>query len=66
MNPNEHLRRELIITVKQRNTSILTELERKCTEEWEIFPKCRYAKLVTSYPRRLDAVVAAKGDSTKY
>ena len=29
-------------------------------------PKSRRAKLVTSYPRRLEAVIAAKGASTKY
>ena len=31
------------------------------TEEWEKLPKYRCAKLVASYPRRIDAVIAAKG-----
>jgi hypothetical protein len=52
--------------VQQHSTSNLTELERICREEWEKLPKYRSAKLVTSYPRRLKAVIAAKGASTKY
>jgi hypothetical protein len=32
----------------------------------EKLPKYRSAKLVASYPRRLEAVIAAKGASTKY
>ena len=46
--------------------SNLTELERICREEWEKLPKYRCAKLVASYPKRLDAVIATKGASTKY
>uniref|UniRef100_A0A8C7GE80 HMG box domain-containing protein n=1 Tax=Oncorhynchus kisutch TaxID=8019 RepID=A0A8C7GE80_ONCKI len=46
--------------------SNLTELERICREEWEKLPKYWYAKLVASYRRRLKAVIAAKGASTKY
>ena len=41
-------------------------LERICREEWEKLPKYRCAKLVASYPRRLEAVIASKGASTKY
>ena len=44
----------------------LTELERICREECEKLPKYRCAKHVASYPRRLEAVIAAKGASTKY
>ena len=54
LNPIEHLWRDL------------TELERICKEEWEKLPKYRCAKLVASYQRRLEAVIAAKGASTKY
>jgi hypothetical protein len=35
-------------------------------EEWEKLTKYRCAKLVASYPRRLKAVITAKGASTKY
>ena len=44
----------------------LAELERICREEWEKLPKYRCAKLIASYPRRLKAVIATKGASTKY
>ena len=30
-------------------------------QEWEKLPKYKCAKLVASYPRRLKAVIAAKG-----
>jgi hypothetical protein len=45
--------------------SNLTELERISREEWEKLPKYRCAKLVASYPRRLE-VITAKGASKKY
>ena len=57
---------ELKIAVQQRSQSNLTELERICREEWKKLPKYRCAKLVSSYPRRLEAVFADKGASTKY
>ena len=66
LNPIEHLWRDLKIAVQRRSPSNLTELERICREEWEKLPKYRCAKLVASYPRRLKAVIAAKGASTKY
>ena len=56
----------LKIAVQHRSPSNLTELERIFREEWEKFPKYRCAKLVASFPRRLEAVIAAKGASTKY
>jgi hypothetical protein len=43
----------------------LTELERICIEKWEKLLKYRCAKLVASYLRRIKAVIAAKGASTK-
>ena len=62
----ELLWRDLKIAVQQLSPSYLTELERIFREEWQKFLKYRCAKLVTSYPRRLNAVIAAKGASTKY
>ena len=44
----------------------VTEFERICREEWKKLPKYQCAKLVMSYPKRLEAVIAAKGASTKY
>jgi hypothetical protein len=46
--------------------SNLAELERICRELGEKLPKYRCAKLEVSYPKRLEAVIAAKGASTKY
>jgi hypothetical protein len=43
----------------------MTELERIYREEWEKLSKYRCVKLVASYPRRLEAIFAAKGASTK-
>ena len=44
--------------------SNLAELERICGEEWEKLPKYRFAKLVASYPRILDAVITGKSVRT--
>ena len=65
LNTIKHLWRDLKIIVQQRSPFNLTELERIC-KEWEKLPKYRCAKLVASYPRRLNAVIAAKGASTKH
>jgi hypothetical protein len=66
MDPIKHLWRDLKIAVQQGTPSKMTKLERICRDEWEKFPKYRCAKLVESYPRRLESVIAAKGSSTKY
>jgi hypothetical protein len=65
-NPIKHLWRNLKIAVWQCSPSNLTEVEKICREEWEKLPKYRCTKLVTSYPRSLNAEIAAKGASTKY
>ena len=66
LNQIEHVWTDLKIAVQQRSPSNLTELERICREEWEKLPKYRCANFVASYPRRLKAVIAAKGASTKH
>uniref|UniRef100_A0AAZ3ST46 Tc1-like transposase DDE domain-containing protein n=1 Tax=Oncorhynchus tshawytscha TaxID=74940 RepID=A0AAZ3ST46_ONCTS len=66
LNPIEHLWRDLKVAVQQPSPSNLTELERICREDWEKLSKYRCAKLVESYTRRLKAVNAARGASTKY
>lgn len=42
------------------------KLERLCWEEWKNIPKSRSAQLVSSHPRRLEAVIVARGASMKY
>uniref|UniRef100_A0A8C4TG33 Tc1-like transposase DDE domain-containing protein n=1 Tax=Erpetoichthys calabaricus TaxID=27687 RepID=A0A8C4TG33_ERPCA len=66
LNPIEHLCRDLKMAVHQRLPSNLTELERICKEEWQRIPRSRCEKLVASFLRRLMAVLAQKGASTKY
>ncbi|KAG2465241.1 TCB1 transposase, partial [Polypterus senegalus] len=66
LNPIEHLWRDLKMAVHRRFPSNLMELERCCKEEWAKLAKDRCAKLVASYSKRLEAVTAAKGASTKY
>ena len=66
MNPIEYLLRNLKIAVQQCSPSNMTELEGICREEGEKLPKYRCAKLETSYPRRFEAIITAKGASTKY
>ena len=66
LNPMNHLWRDLKIALHRWSPSNLTEFKRICREEWPKIPKSMCAKLVASYPRRLEAVIAAKGASTKY
>ncbi|KAG2462119.1 TCB1 transposase, partial [Polypterus senegalus] len=64
--PIEHLWRDLKMAVHRRFPSNLMEFERCCKEEWAKLAKDRVAKLVASYSKRLEAVIAAKSPSTKY
>ena len=56
---------DLKIAVHQRNPSNLKELEQFCIEEWAKIPVARCVELIETYPKRLAAVIAAKGGSTK-
>ena len=60
LNPIEHLWRDLKMAVHRRSPSNLMELERICKEEWAKLPKNKCAKLVATYSKRLEAVIAAK------
>ncbi|KAG2468183.1 TC1A transposase, partial [Polypterus senegalus] len=66
LNPIEHLWRDLKMAVHRHFPSNLMELERCCKEKWAKLAKDRCAKLVASYLKRLEAVIAAKGALTKY
>ena len=65
LNPIENLWYDLKIAVHQRNPSNLKKLEQFCLE-WAKIPVARCAKLIETYPKRLAAVIAAKGGATKY
>uniref|UniRef100_A0A8C6UEJ9 Tc1-like transposase DDE domain-containing protein n=1 Tax=Neogobius melanostomus TaxID=47308 RepID=A0A8C6UEJ9_9GOBI len=66
LNPIENLWKDLKTAVHKRSPSNVTELELFCKEEWAKMSVSTCANLVESYPRRLAAVIAAKGGSTKY
>ena len=66
LNPNENLWYDLQMAVHQRNSSNLKELEQFCLEEWAKIPVARCANLIETYSKRLAALIAAKGGSTKY
>ncbi|KAG2466400.1 TCB1 transposase, partial [Polypterus senegalus] len=66
LNQIEHLWRDLKMAVHRYFPSSLMELERCCKEEWTGLAKDRCAKLVASYSKRLEAVIAAKGAPTTY
>ena len=66
LNPIENLWYDLKIAVHQQNPPNLKELEKFCLEEWAKIPVARCAKLIETYPKRLAAVIAALGGSTKY
>ncbi|KAG2470229.1 TCB1 transposase, partial [Polypterus senegalus] len=66
LNLIEHLWRDLKMAVHQRFPSNLMEVESCCKEEWAKLAKDRCAKLVASYSKRLEGVIAAKGASAKY
>ena len=66
LNPIENLWQDLKIAVHRWSPSNLTELQLFCQEEWTKMSISRCTKLVETYPKRLAAVIAAKGGSTKY
>ena len=65
LNPIENLWKHWKIAVHRHSPSNLTELELICKEEWEKIPKSRCVKVIQTYPRRLEVVIAIKGASSK-
>jgi transposase len=66
MNPIEHLRKVLDDAIRKRHISNKNELKQALKEEWDKIPPSVTANLVSSMPRRLQAVIDAKGNPTKY
>lgn len=54
------------MTVHRRFPCNQMVFERCCKEEWANLPEDWCAKFVASYSERLEALIAAKGASTKY
>lgn len=66
LNIIENLWDDLKQAVHARNPSNITELQRFCQEEWAKIPSSRIQTLIGGYRKRLQAVIFAKGGSTKY
>ena len=66
LNPIENLWRELKLRVQERDPRNLIQLKEICKEEWAKIPISICANLVNKYSNRLEAVLAAKGQMTKY
>lgn len=66
LNPIENMWQDLKIAVYKRKPSNLAQLKQLCKNEWGKLPPPRRADLVESYPKRLQAVIAAKGAATTY
>jgi hypothetical protein len=65
LNPIEHLWHRLETDIRKRHISNRKDLIKALQEEWEkIPPSC--ATLVASMPKRIQAVIHAKGYPTKY
>lgn len=66
MNPIENLWHILAREVEKRRPKNVAELEAMVREEWGKNPKVTLDDLIDSMPRRMQAVIEAKGGSTKY
>lgn len=66
INPIEHLWKILDDEIRKRHISNKKELKEALKEEWDKIPSSVTANLVNSMPRRLQAVIDAKGNPTKY
>jgi len=65
-NPIENVWAPLKDRVAAREPATLDQLERYIREEWAKFTPDFAARLVQSMPRRMEALIAAAGDSIDY
>ena len=66
LNPIENLWGELKSAIGEKNPASVQELEQIAKEEWEKIPAEKCKKLIDGYKKRLEAVITAKGCTTKY
>lgn len=68
MNPIEHLWDELGRRVRSRERPPVTlqEMADALSEEWDNIPQQRITNLISSMPRRLEALRVARGGNTRY
>lgn len=67
-NPIEHLWDQLKRNIRRRNPvpSTIGELRIAAQEEWNAIPQENIQTLISSMPRRMQAVVRARGGNTRY
>ena len=66
LNPIENLWRQLKLDIQKRGPQNINELKEICQEEWNKISSETCQRLIVSYSRRLQAVIANKGYATKY
>ncbi|CAB5373046.1 unnamed protein product [Rhizophagus irregularis] len=68
MNLIENIWSYIEVKIRQRDSqpSSVSQLEQWVKEEWDAVPADYYRNLIKSMPRRIQAVIAAKGGPTKY
>ena len=68
MNPIEHAWDALGRAISERDNipQTLQELAQALTEEWDALPTDNINRLVDSMPRRLNALIRARGGHTRY
>lgn len=66
VNIAENVIKSLKDRVAERGPHDKDELERYAKEEWQKMPAELFEKLVSSMPRRCDAIIEAGGGATKY
>ena len=66
INPIEHLWQLLDTKIRKRDITSKSSLKTALQEEWALLSAEETRKLVESMPRRLLAVIQAKGNPTKY
>ncbi|CAB5377133.1 unnamed protein product [Rhizophagus irregularis] len=68
MNPIENIWSYIEVKIRQRDSqpSSVSQLEQWVKEEWDAVPADYYRNLIKSMPRRIQAIIAAKGGPTKY
>jgi len=66
LNPIEHLWSILKTKVRQHNITSNEHLKLVLKEEWDMISPEKCRKLVATMPKRITAVIQAKGGATKY
>lgn len=68
INPIEHVWDELGRRIRSRRVAPvnLYQLGEALVDEWEDFPQQTVANLIASMPRRMEAVIQARGGNTRY